>query len=667
MSVHKSTLRLFKALPIREKKQGLEKYEFVCKLTIPMGFVFTPEVIYNYRNHLELMTLVYDVYGITAESLNASFHKSWGKVKDTPQEELMVEQIAHYLTTYGKEAPLEYMLEKEEQFGVDELGKKIIELPDFDPKKMWNEDYIYIPKEALNIPDWNFERMTLIIIKGYTKLDLEFKLMELLISGIALKEETVKDCVEVAKFIEINQGQVESIKNKEVKIALYDQLGIVPENPVEFLRYVVFKATGETLLIKNKMLTEKIKEGEVVNNLFASYGLKPGWKRLAEIFYRFKPIFLAFRTDVTMKAIINKIRRLAVKYHKPMPEDYLNTVTAKLKHAQYIDGDKVMSELERVNTFRKIRLAYALKYRTKDVDSILYRIRNGKGYATNFSFEDKESANLILTVVLNSIIEDVKKNVNGKRIYIPDYIHYALPATEKQFTGMFPSGTYVTVPKDIIFGINWKNVPEHRVDLDLSVISSEGEKIGWDAGYISESKDILFSGDITDAKGIHGATELFHIKRPTNSHMILYVNYYNFDAEYPVPFKIIVAKDMIRKNLKESYMVNPNDLVAQTNSSINQKMKILGLVVTTPEESKFYFTETYMSGNITARNDKNSEHSRNYLFNFYEDSIDLKDILVKAGAILVNNSTIDDDVGDFCDINLSPGALEKDTIIRLLT
>ncbi len=80
--------------------------------------------------------------------------------------------------------------------------------------------------------------------------------------------------------------------------------------------------------------------------------------------------------------------------------------------------------------WRKIRLAYALKFRTKDVDSILYRIRNGKAYAMDFFFGDKERAKTILAIVLDSIVEDIVKNVKGKKIYIPDYINYSLPATE---------------------------------------------------------------------------------------------------------------------------------------------------------------------------------------------------------------------------------------------
>jgi len=679
MSIHESTLRLFKALPITEKKK-VKITKGLLKKTIRKGYVFSPEVVCTYFNvqlsegQNYLLDLIEEIYGITAEKLNSSFHKSWAKIKDTPQEELMVEQLAHYLTTYGQEQPKECLIEKEEQFGVDHLAEKIIELPDFRSDKIQDENYVYIPKEVLNIPGILSGDTQLVIIKGLTKDELKEKLMDLLSSGIALKEETVQDCVEVAKFVELDDMETVGIKNKEVKIALYDRLGLVPQNPVEFLRYVVFKATGDTLLIKNKALIEKIKESKtktpsVTFSLFHSYcnsNVDGGLPNLAEIFYRFKPIFLALKHDSPkMAGVINKIRRLAVKYHKPMPEDFLNTVTAKLKESHRFDYGKLAFELGRVNVFRKIRLAYALKYRTKDVDSILYRIRNGKGYATDFSFARKDYANEILKVVLNSIVKDASKNVKGKRIYIPEHIHYALPATEKQFTGNFPSGTYVIIPKDIIFGIHWQNVRGRVVDLDLSILSPSEGKIGWDSDYKTGTGSVTFSGDITDARGENGATELFYVKRQKKEALILYVNYYNYDPEVEVPFKIVVAQEK-PINWKQNYMIDPNNLVAMSNSKINQKEKVLGLLVTTFDECRFYFAEIYVGNSITSSNTKLAEHSRKYLFNFYENTISLKDVLEKAGAIIITNSSPEDLKEGVYDIDLSPEALEKDSILNLL-
>lgn len=649
-----ATIKLFKALPIKVRKKKAPTKELLEK-TIKRGFVFSPEVIYNYPNYDELIKLVEEVFGITGEKVNASFHKSWKKVKEADIEQLVIEQIAHYLTTYGKKDPAGYMFQKMhlENWKVDNLGEKVISLEDLDADKITDKDYIYIPKEALNIPEIDIDEIKLVVIKGYTKQELKDKLLKLLNSGIALGEDTIANVTDVALFVDLDESDIKVIRNKEVRVILYNYFNMTPNDPVEFLRYAVYVATDETLLIKSKELINKIRE---CKNIRLIRIFKEGnWKRIAEIFYRFKPIFLAFRTNQKLKSIINKIRKLAIDCHKPMPEDYLNEITAKIKKGKIIDLNKLESELKRVNTFRKIRLAYALKFRTKDVDSILYRIRNGKAYATDFYFGDKERAKNILDVVLDSIVKDMKKNVKDKKIYIPDYINYSLPATEKQFTGNFPSGTYISIPQDMIVGIHWENVRNNVVDLDLSLISPRG-KYGWDGCYRDDERSILFSGDITNAP--QGATELFYVKKQLKDGFILFLNYYNYNSEVKVPFKIIIAKEKA-KDFGENYMVDPNSIVLVVQSEISQKQKILGLLITTMNESRFYFAETSIGISITSSNSKFAENSRKYLMSFYQNSIELRDVLSKAGAKLVDDK-------DESDIDLSPESLEKDSILNLL-
>ena len=77
-----------------------------------------------------------------------------------------------------------------------------------------------------------------------------------------------------------------------------DYLNLFPENPTEFLRFIVYKATDKTLLIKSSEVIDEIREsqkGKDIVRLFNDYKNQYGLERLAEIFYRFKPIFLAMR------------------------------------------------------------------------------------------------------------------------------------------------------------------------------------------------------------------------------------------------------------------------------------------------------------------------------------------------------------------------------------
>lgn len=626
----KPTIKLFKAVLIKNKTKRKPSKELLAK-TIKKGFIFSPEVVANFSDYDELISIVEQEIGLTSEKLNNAFHKSWAKIKDAKIEQLVLEQITHYFTTYGFEA----------------LG-------------VYSENSVYIPSEKLEIPELK-EGIKLVVIKGYTKKELKKKLLNLLSSGIALKEDTIDDVVKVAGLVEIGIKDIDLINNREVKIKLYDRLGKIPEAPIEFLRYIIFKDTGKTLLIKNPGLIEQIKHESSYSDdsfkLIKKYKKEYGLEKLSEIFYRFKPLFLAFRENEKNKPLINKIRKLAKKNHKPLGEDYLGSITSKIKEGKNVSRIKLELELDKVNIFRKIRLAYALKYRTKEVDSILYRIRNGKGYATDFSFTNRSAIKRVLDIVLDSIVKDIKPNVKGKKVYIPKEINYTLPATEKQFTGNFPSGTYISLSKDMIVGIHWEDVESRRIDLDLSLISMDG-KIGWDESYRTDARDVLFSGDMTSAPKPQGATELFYVKRQLKNPFIMNLNYYNYQESSEVPFKIIVAKEEA-KNFNQNYMVNKNNVISIAKSKINEKQMVIGLLVPTTNGTKFYFAETSIGKSITSSNNDFVDNTRKYLLNFYNNTIELKDILEKAGAKLMKTK-------DKCDINLSPEDLEKDTILNLL-
>lgn len=272
----KSTIKLFKALPIEKKSKKITNsvMEELMTKTIKRGFVFSSEVIAGYSDYDELIKMVGEVYGITAEQLNNSFHKSWQKIKNADIKQLVLEQIIHYFTTYGFEA----------------LG-------------VYNEDCVYIPKETLEIPDLE-DDIKLVIIKGYTKNELKSKLLKLLNSGIALEQETINNVVDLSLYCDLKEDEIVEIKNKEAKIALYDYLNLIPSNPVEFLRYAVYKSTEETLLIKSSELIEKIKEQQnlgiikLFNDYTSNYAPpKTIWQIIGDLLTTKKPIKNPIKTS----------------------------------------------------------------------------------------------------------------------------------------------------------------------------------------------------------------------------------------------------------------------------------------------------------------------------------------------------------------------------------
>lgn len=627
-----STIRLFKALPVADGKptgsRHLTTEGDLARQTLAKGFIFVPEVIEAYQDKTHLIELVNQAYGRSSEELNATFHKSFAKIRDTSICQLAYEQMIHYLTTYGAES-----------------------------QGVYSQESVFIPGEALDAPELK-DGVRLVVIRGLTKDELKAELMKLLTSGIALHQRTLDDALDVAAFVKLSVDDIEEIKNKEIKAALYDYFGVIPDKPVEFLRYVVYRATEKSLLIKNRALIEEIKgrRNTDITKYFDTYEEEFGLQRFAEIFYRYKPIFLAFRTNSKLKKTINKVRRLAVANHKPMQEDLLNSVTARLQNREKPELNSFNDALQNANIFRKIRLAYALKFRTTDADSILYRVRNGKSYAKAFSFDNKQGARIIYEKVLASVVSDIKPNVDGKKIFIPNGLKYGLPATEKQFTGNLPTGTYVEVAEDMVVGVHWENLPSYRVDLDLSVSNANG-KFGWDGRYRDNQNGIYFSGDITDAPKPRGATEVFHIGGQARGSWLMNLNYYNF-SDNEVPFKIVVAQEG-RENIAQNYTIDPNKIVALSNSVIDVRQKTLGVIVADETSTKFYFAEAEFEKGISARHTVAAEQARKYLLNYYTDSIVLNDVLVAAGAELV------DQVAD-ADIDLSPEAIDKTTILSLL-
>lgn len=212
---------------------------------------------------------------LNGQDLNKTFHKSWKVIKESSREELFIHQITHYLSTYGSNF----------------------------------EGEIYIPNEVLNVPD---TKLKFKVIKALSKKELTQKCLDILKSGIALKEETLTDLFQLIENLGYNFTGQEEIRNKEAIILIADKYGIYPTNPVEFLRYIVYKSTDSTLLIKDKDTFEKIKLSSYdPSYAFNSYGLD----KLASIFNRFKPIFLSYKRKCP--TVINKISKLSKVEHKP--------------------------------------------------------------------------------------------------------------------------------------------------------------------------------------------------------------------------------------------------------------------------------------------------------------------------------------------------------------
>lgn len=615
-----ATLRLFKAIQI-DKREGKNPDRQSLEATIPFGYVLDGDI----KSNRGLVKSINDLVGLSGEQANATFHKSWEKVRSAKIEQLVLEQALHYITTYG-----------------------------FASAGIYDPSTVYIPHEKLELPALT-EDIPLTYIRGLTADEVLTEIIKLG-SGIALQEQSLDDILSIVKANKFEPDFLAQIENHELMARLCDFYGVTPEEPVAFLRYVVFKLTDSSLLIKNDELINSIKELKPKSQRLLDKLIAKAPEDLASVFYRFKPIFLALKSLSKNKGFFNRLRKAAVKLHKPLPTDYMNSVTEQLKRCT-LDHEELRQRLQSTKVFRKVRLAYALHFRLNAGESIVYPVRNGRGWATDFSWPKEllEPTATALDIVLSSLVGDIAPNVRGKSCYIPDYINYAVPSSEKLFAGPYPVGSYVTTPGDTVFGIHWFNAKDRSIDLDLSLLSAEG-KVGWDAQYRNE--EALFSGDITDAPRPRGATELFYAKNGIAPNLVM-CNYFNFSPAHPVETKIIVAKEAPKK-LKSNYMVDPNKIVAKADVAISRTQSILGLVLTVKGETRFYFGNVGVGCGITADDQPHTQHARDYLTDRFTNCLDLKSLLVSADAVVADERPTE---GDY--IDLSPECLDKSSILSL--
>jgi len=253
----------------------------------------------------------------------------------------------------------------------------------------------------------------------------------------------------------------------------------------------------------------------------------------------------------------------------------------------------------------------------------------------------------------------MKKNVEGKTFYIPSNVHYALPATEKQFIGNLPSNSYVSVPDDLIVGVHWMNT--HRsIDLDFSLADITG-KYGWNRYYRSSERDILFSGDITDAPEPRGASELFYMKKAQENPKIMFLNFYNQGmSTEEVPFKLFVAHDT-PEVLDKNYVIDPNKMIMSTSLNIGQKQMMLGLVMSVNNENRVCLSNTSLGNTNVSGDGFVATKAREYMISCASNPISLDTLLNDAGAIITNEKPEGEGF-----IDLSPSALDKTTILGLL-
>lgn len=580
------TLKLFNSVVLKEtnEKPFISEQGFV----IESGALWAKNEIINFYKNEKL-----DGYG-----LNKTFHKSWNTIFRSSRTDLLIEQIRHYISTYGS---------------------------DF-------QDEIYIPNEVLEIPN---AKVVFKVVKAYPKEVMIQKCLQLLQSGIALKEETINDILTIlVDELSYEFTGNDIIKNKEAIVKIADMCGVIPNDNLEFFRYIIYRATGESLLIKSKEVIDAIKNSNYNPAVqFEKFGLE----KLAEIFNRFKPLFLAFKTKCPKT--INKISKLSKVYHKPLVTNPLNYVTSII-----LNKEDDLHWLDNSTPFALFRAISSCHTRINGQNTFAYRIRNGK------SFIKTNEVSRAAWINHDFLIDycRIRFSLIGKRYFLPHDVEYALPTSEKMFVGNIPTGSKF-FGETLAVGVYWENQWGAH-DIDLSGLNIGG-KVGWNAAYKQGNGDLMYSGDITNAP--NGAVEYLYAKNGLNEPTL--VNSNVFSGQGNCGYKIVIGKgDQIDYN----FMMNPNRLFLESKCQSVQKQTILGMLI--PEENRQCFVilnfgagECRVSGNseITIA-------ATNALFQQWSNPISLKEILIAFGGEIVNEI-------ENSDYNLSLENLQKDSFINI--
>ncbi len=334
----------------------------------------------------------------------------------------------------------------ESTFGEDvwEARKKFFKSDDgrifLDKIQSYMEDYVrknsdtayksplYIPNEALGLSA-EAKPVKITIIDAIDRAEVEARVRKMLKTFPEFSEETAEDILTIIDFLNIKLN-LDEVLSKSLEVKLFQRYDILPDDPVEFLRYMIFITSGATEFPKDESEIENIRRphGKFIRTVaeyyFSQYIEKNGLDKLVNIFRRFKPLWLALASySEPFKSAIKKIRKLSSQYYKTFTPQLLERLTP----AENINLGELKAELAKITTFKKISL----------VNDLICR---------NAALE-------IIDVIINSIAADIQPKVQGKKIYIPANFNYAAPDSDKNFICGVPEGSSYTMGESCVVGV----------------------------------------------------------------------------------------------------------------------------------------------------------------------------------------------------------------------
>lgn len=550
---------------------------------------------------------------------NSTFYKEWQDVEKRSELEMMILQMLHYVTTYGSYFTLP-------AFTLNAL-----------PRRMRFKDYkLLLPCSEREL----FERLS-----------------AMLAQPVALSTRVLDDiCAQMKEYYENHgwEADLDEVENREAQARLSEISGKLPTTADGIMRVIIYKTCGHTLIIKDGATLQRIqlqaeKATEVLRQLDEERMVS-----IAGAFYRYKPLLLMLRRGLKRREkecveIINRLRRMARKYHQPLHEGVIATIL----YPQYSDEEIAEALKREKSVFRLVRVANYLNSLSGAKSQRAFIIRNGKVYVKPNEGETtpKHRVERVKELVMAELRNRLAQNAKGEdgralTVRYPDNVELAAPVSEKQFVGNLPFGSHYTLRRNNLIGIYWRN-EWGTYDFDLWLTARNGMRIGWAGNHKEDG--LLFSGDMTYADP--EATEIFYGRGDKWPDSIISVARYN--GEEGSKFRLFFASDDI-KELPTGYMVRPEAILLQEDVASESRTTMVGVV----SGGKVWFG-ALGSGEGAVPPEDSEVSLLDGMVCRLSSSLTLRELLTAAGFEVWSAESSGEP-----DIDLSE--LHKDTILRLL-
>lgn len=480
-------------------------------------------------------------------------------------------------------------------------------------------------------------------IRGITVAELGYMIRDLLYKNAPIRK--LDDVIELIRVHKVAYN-LNLVENNEARIRLFRE-GDVFTSGDDAVRYIVFKTTGNSLLIKSPEVLAAVKADEKMIPL--SF-LMAHDTVLAQVFNRHKRIIMSLKNRRTA-SFINRISRHSKTKHVPVREAINKTFVAKALNDQIDDYKKAFAGISLRDKFKYLNL---LEWRRLQHTDDVFLVRNGRAHLEpNRRVFSIEKIDALMRTVITSMTTDLK-HLKRKKILLDTNVDYGLPSSQKQMIGNLPFGTTVAAGGDkISSGIYWEDRWGAR-DLDLSAIDEAGDRTGWGqlSGYDGEN-EIAFSGDITSAP--EGAMEFLTSSTGYEVTYGLFVNI--FSGEEGAECELVIGS---QRETKTGKTRSGGSVKWIKNPVVREKVKLVsrGMILGFIRDGKFVaYAPRVSNGRVSG-----SEVTRRLIAKGLAPVWTMSRLLDAAGIKYVTEPA----EGETYDYDLSYGSFSIDKLERML-